>query len=116
MSSARHAQLPEDETPRLVDPKPPREVDELDELDDVEVPTRLLVLLLELLEPEEDLGDVKPVEIELVGRRVEELERQRLSFEDEPQFQVPQERRRRQGSCWAAAAGVAALGGSGAAC
>jgi hypothetical protein len=93
----RALQLPDDEKPLLVDPKPPREVEELepDELDDV--PTRLAeVLLLELLVL--DLLLLELLVLELLGL-------------------LPQEPlRRRHGSCCAGAAGVAAFGGCAAAC
>lgn len=75
-NSAYGAQLP-DETPWLVDPKPPREVDELDELDDVEVPTRLaeLLVLVPLLP---GFDALKAVETELSGTgRLVELGRER---------------------------------------
>jgi hypothetical protein len=54
-------QLPEDENERLVDPKPPRDVDELE----VELLGRLVLLVCE--------GD-RAVETEL-GGRLEEIER-----------------------------------------
>src|SRR6185436_13187374 len=94
-------QLPDEENPRLVDPKPPRDVDELDvpEVDlKPTLPEAGLVLLLV------DLVGDSAVETEPEGRF--DVERgQSEDDERELQFQLPQERRRRHGSSGAAPGG-----------
>ena len=111
-SCAGPPQLPDDENPRLVDPKPPRDVDELDVEPEVDLKPTLPEAGLVL--PLVDFVGDSAVETEPDGRF--DVDRgQSEDDERELQFQLPQERRRRHGSSCAAPGGAACWAGCAAA-